>query len=107
MFHPTIATLAWCPISFLARLDFPYHIFVPPIPVRPASPSDLHVLASMCHLLWPDATADEHARELAPILAGHAPGSLPQNFFLAQHADGRAIGFIQVGLRSHADGCDP
>jgi len=61
----------------------------------------------MCHLLWPDATADEHARELAPILAGSSPGSMPEIFFLAAHPDGRLAGFIQVDLRSHADGCDP
>lgn len=70
--------------------------------IRPAAPSDLSDLANMCHLLWPRATADEHARELAPILAGNLPGSMPEIFFLAQHPDGRLAGFIQVDLRSHA-----
>lgn len=75
--------------------------------IRPAAPSDLPALAQMCHFLWPRATADEHARELAPILAGNSPGSMPEIFFLAQHSDGRVAGFIQVDLRSHADGCNP
>ncbi len=72
--------------------------------IRPATPDDCSALAWMCHLLWPDASAADHARELAPILSGHWLGSLPVIFFLAQHHDGRVIGFIQVGLRSHADG---
>jgi aminoglycoside 6'-N-acetyltransferase I len=75
--------------------------------IRPATPNDCSALAWMCHLLWPDASAADHARELAPILSGHWSGSLPVIFFLAQHHDGRVVGFIQVGLRSHADGCDP
>ena len=77
------------------------------IAVRPAAYQDLPILAEMCHRLWPEATADEHAAELAPMLGGHSPGALPVIFFVAQDRDGRAVGFIQAGLRSHADGCDP
>jgi len=31
---------------------------------------------------------------------------LPEAAFLAE-ADGQIVGFIEVGLRSHADGCNP
>jgi aminoglycoside 6'-N-acetyltransferase I len=64
-------------------------------------------LAQMFHLLWPDATAEEHARELALILAGTPPASLPLVVFVAEDDQGTLIGFVEVGLRSHADACDP
>lgn len=75
--------------------------------VRPAKPTDLSELAAMCNCLWSGGSAEEHARELAPLLAGQPPGSLPAMVLLAEALDGRAIGFVEVGLRSHADGCDP
>ena len=77
------------------------------IAVQPAEYQDLSILAEMCHQLWPEATADQHAAELAPLLAGNSPGVLPAIFFIARNQDGNPIGFIQAGLRSHADGCDP
>lgn len=30
----------------------------------------------------------------------------PQRFFVSQDAEGALTGFVEVGLRSHADGCD-
>lgn len=75
--------------------------------IRSAESTDLAALANMCHLLWADAPVEEHARELAAFFAGNAPGSLPQNFFVAEHPDHGPIAFIQVGLRSHAESCDP
>ena len=77
------------------------------IVVRPATTADLPTLAAMCHQLWPDATAEEHAGDVALILAGNSPGALPAVFFVAQDPSGRAVGFVLAGLRSHADGCDP
>jgi aminoglycoside 6'-N-acetyltransferase I len=74
--------------------------------VRQAGPEDLAVLAAMCHHLWPDATVEEHAQTLMPFLAGNAPGNLPTIVLLAQQATGQCVGFIEVGLRSHADGCN-
>jgi aminoglycoside 6'-N-acetyltransferase I len=40
--------------------------------------------------LWPDASADE----------------IPATTFVADTGDA-LVGFVEVGLRSHADGCDP
>lgn len=61
----------------------------------------------MRHLLWPDASADEHARDVAPLLDGIAPGQLPTVVLVGEDETRRLAGFIEVGLRSHADGCNP
>lgn len=61
----------------------------------------------MRHSLWPDATAAEHARDVMPLLTGKPAGTLPAVVLVAEQQDGPIVGFIEVGLRSHADGCDP
>jgi aminoglycoside 6'-N-acetyltransferase I len=76
------------------------------IVVRQAAAEDLDQVASMAHLLWPDGTATDHARDLAPLLAGNPPGQLPAVVLVAEEPEGRVVGFVHVGLRSHADGCD-
>ena len=40
------------------------------------------------------------------MLAGNFPGTFPIAVLLAEDC-GRIVGFIEVDLRSHADGCDP
>lgn len=35
------------------------------------------------------------------------PGSLPLAELVCDAGDGTLLGFLEVGLRSHADGCDP
>jgi aminoglycoside 6'-N-acetyltransferase I len=74
--------------------------------VRLAGPGDCAVLAPLRHALWPEGSEEEHARELSPMLSGTAPGTLPSSIMLAEDPAGEAIGFVEVGLRSHADGCD-
>ena len=76
------------------------------IQVRPALPTDRETLASLRTALWPDGSIDDHRRELEAILAGRPRSSLPLTIFVVEEA-ARLIGFIEVGLRSHADGCDP
>ena len=56
--------------------------------------------------VWPDGTLAEHAAEVAALVAGHPRSTLPQATFCAEE-EGELIGFLEVGLRSHADGCDP
>jgi aminoglycoside 6'-N-acetyltransferase I len=70
--------------------------------IRLAQDSDRVSLAKMRAALWPDASFEDHLRELenGPV------GSLPTATFVAHIEDGVA-GFIDAGLRSHADGCDP
>jgi aminoglycoside 6'-N-acetyltransferase I len=77
------------------------------IRVRPASPADRDQLARLREALWPETPASQHARELEPILAGKTPGLMPLINFVAESADGRLVGFAEVDLRSHADGCNP
>jgi aminoglycoside 6'-N-acetyltransferase I len=74
--------------------------------ICPATPADCQELARLRAALWPGESAEEHARELAPILAGRGASTLPAAHFVAV-VDGVVIGFVEVGLRSHADGCDP
>jgi aminoglycoside 6'-N-acetyltransferase I len=75
--------------------------------VRQAKPTDRDQLARLREALWPRTLAAEHARELEPILAGETPGNMPLVNFVAETADGKLVGFAEVDLRSHADGCDP
>ena len=76
--------------------------------VRPAQPSDRAVLACLREALWPESLAEEHSQELTAILAGDALGStLPLVILVAEASDGSLIGFLEVGLRSHAEGCNP
>ena len=78
-----------------------------PLRLRQGEPQDRKQLAVLRHCLWPQSSVDEHARDLTLLLAGKAPGTLPSVVLVAQEPDGRIVGFIEVGLRSHADGCDP
>jgi aminoglycoside 6'-N-acetyltransferase I len=80
---------------------------MPEAQIRLAQPADRNALALLCHALWPDSPAEEHTRELAAKLSGNSPGALPLDIFVADTGDGSLCGFIEVGLRSHAEGCDP
>ena len=75
--------------------------------VRPVQPHDVPALARLRATLWPDATLDEHTAEANALAAGDHEGSLPLVAFVAEMANGELAGFVEVGLRSHADGCDP
>lgn len=76
-----------------------------PLRIRPAAAADLDAVARMLRALWSDATMKEHRAEAALILAGTPPSTPPLVIFLAE-ADGKVAGSIEVGFRSHADGCD-
>jgi aminoglycoside 6'-N-acetyltransferase I len=81
--------------------------YVPDIFIRRAQLSDCDQLARMCEALWPDASAEEHARELALILEGKPVTTLPLIILVADVGDRMLAGFLEVDLRSHADGCNP
>lgn len=76
------------------------------VSVRRAHLADYEQLARLRHALWPETSADEHAEELRGILRGEAPGVMPLVEIVCDASDGTLVGFIEVGLRSHADGCD-
>jgi aminoglycoside 6'-N-acetyltransferase I len=77
----------------------------PGVTIRPAHPSDRTALAAARAELWPNATREEHEAELAAILAGEPLSTLPQAILFADAA-GVVVGFVEIGQRSHADGCD-
>jgi aminoglycoside 6'-N-acetyltransferase I len=57
-------------------------------------------------LLWPDSSTEEHRREVEAILRTGRYGTLPMTILVSQNEAGALTGFLEVGLRSHADGCD-
>jgi aminoglycoside 6'-N-acetyltransferase I len=75
--------------------------------IRHAQQSDVEGLAEMRALLWPDALIEEHRREVQAFLNGTLVWTMPTATLVAQDESGRVIGFLEVDLRSHADGCDP
>jgi aminoglycoside 6'-N-acetyltransferase I len=58
-------------------------------------------------LLWPDAQLEHHRSELDALLSKDKNGTQPMALLAAEDDNGGLIGFLEVGLRSHADGCDP
>jgi aminoglycoside 6'-N-acetyltransferase I len=77
------------------------------IKVRQAHLSDKNELANMRALLWPEPSTEEHRKELESVLRFRMYGTLPMMILVSQDDSGTLTGFIEVGLRSHADGCDP
>lgn len=77
--------------------------------IRTAHPSDLDQLARMFEDLWPKSSAEEHARELRLLLGGKADRvlAMPLTILVAETNAGSLVGFVEVDLRSHADGCNP
>lgn len=75
--------------------------------IRPICPSDLDQLALLREALWPESSAEEHALELRLLLDGKAASTTPLTIFVAEADDQTLVGFLEVGLRSHADGCNP
>jgi aminoglycoside 6'-N-acetyltransferase I len=74
--------------------------------IRPAVPADLEPLADLLYALWPESPREEHHEELAGKLAGCDPSTLPAIYFVAETSEHGIVGFLEAGLRSHADCCD-
>lgn len=79
---------------------------IPGISIRTAVPADLGQLARLRALLWPESSVEDHAGELAQEFAAGASGGFPVTYFVAETSGRALVGFLQVRLRSHADGCD-
>ena len=77
------------------------------IRIRRAQSSDCDELSRLRGLLWPNASSEEHAREVAAILEGTAALTMPLVILVAETPDRRLVGFLEADLRSHADGCNP
>jgi aminoglycoside 6'-N-acetyltransferase I len=75
--------------------------------VRLAQPPDFEQLLRFREALWPKCSPEDHARELSAILEGKPPVTLPLVILVAEASDRVLAGFLEVDLRSHADGCNP
>jgi len=60
----------------------------------------------MMALLWPEGSVEEHRHEADELLRTSMCGTLPAAIIVAEGKDRSLVGFVQVGLRSHGDGCD-
>jgi aminoglycoside 6'-N-acetyltransferase I len=80
---------------------------MPDIHVRLAQPSDRAALARLREALWPESSAEEHSLQLESMLAGDSLATLPLVIFVAVGSDGSLLGFLEVDLRSHCEGCSP
>lgn len=56
--------------------------------------------------LWSDLSDDENVADVRAILTGRPRSTMPLDILVAE-VEGEVVGFVEVGLRSHADGCDP
>lgn len=75
--------------------------------IRVTQAADRGELARLRAALWPQSSAEEHAKELLGILERKTFGTMPLIELVAEERNGSLVGFLEVGLRSHADGCDP
>ena len=74
--------------------------------IRRARPDDRIQLIEMFLRLWPDADEAEHETEVDSYFNGPPSTTLPLEIFVAEDEAGHLCGFVQVDLRSHAEGCD-
>jgi aminoglycoside 6'-N-acetyltransferase I len=74
------------------------------IVVRQARLGDRTALAAARADLWPDATREQHEAELSDLLSANT--ATASDILVAESED-EIVGFVEVSLRSHADGCDP
>ena len=69
--------------------------------IRAMAAADHGTWAKMRSALWPQESRQRHARAIGSILGkGNAWG------FVAETADGAAVGFAEVAIRPYANGCD-
>lgn len=73
--------------------------------IRPGIAADLETVTQLCAALWPDEPLIEHKAHVASIFSGK-PASTMALVIMVAEVDADVVGFIEVGLRSHADGCD-
>ena len=57
----------------------------------------------MRHALWPEGSAEEHAGEIEDFFAGRSME--PLAVLVAEAGPGQLLGFAELSIRSHAEGC--
>ncbi len=75
--------------------------------IRTAEGRDRDQLAALHLQLWPECSLEEEKAVIDELISTGMSGTLPAAVFVAEANEGAVIGFLEVGLRSHADGCDP
>jgi aminoglycoside 6'-N-acetyltransferase I len=68
-------------------------------------PDDLAAVVQLCAALWTDQSAGDLEPHMAATLAGRPWSTLPLVVFVAE-IENALVGFVEVGLRSHAEACD-
>jgi aminoglycoside 6'-N-acetyltransferase I len=53
--------------------------------------------------LWPEGSADEHEQEIERFFAGGARE--PLAVLIAEDSGGQPVGFAELSIRPHAEGC--
>ena len=76
------------------------------VTIRQAQHGDETAVGLMMASLWPDGVREEHQNEAAMLIETGMYGTLEGAILLALDDQKTPLGFFQVGLRSHADGCD-
>jgi aminoglycoside 6'-N-acetyltransferase I len=76
-----------------------------PLRIRRATVGDLRAVMTLATALWPDESSAAIRSHMRATLNGKPNSTLPLVVFLAEWL-GRPVGFIEIGLRSHAEGCD-
>jgi aminoglycoside 6'-N-acetyltransferase I len=71
--------------------------------IRPAVPADAAVWERMRTALWPDDSGN-HAAEIARFFS--TPRRNPLEVLLACSGAGVPIGFVELSIRTHAEGCE-
>lgn len=71
--------------------------------IRAARPDDAKFWCEMRHALWPEGSADEHAREIEDFFAGRSREPLAT--LVAEAAPDRLLGFAELSIRPYAEGC--
>jgi aminoglycoside 6'-N-acetyltransferase I len=69
--------------------------------IRGAGPGDRAEWLRMRRALWEDCPDDQQYREMEEILGGES-----EEVLLAERPGGGLCGFLEVALRSRADGCE-
>lgn len=71
------------------------------VTVRLATAADVEAWSELRALLWPQLDTHEHAVEAVQWIADPSTDAL-----LAVANDGTLLGFLEVGLRDYAEGCE-
>lgn len=70
--------------------------------VRPLELRDRQPWAELRAALWPDEDPGKLAHETLTHFAG---AELHELILVAEESSGRLVGFLELGLRAHAEGC--